>query len=156
MRFRFFAIPVFDPGPAEAELNAFLGQHVVCSVERQLVQAPHAAAWAVCVGYQAAAEAGRELPSPKKGRLDYREVLSESDFRLYARLRDLRKTLAEAQGVPAYTLFTNEQLPAMVTHRVTTKDALAKLDGIGEARVTKYADAFLDALRSGRAGESDA
>ena len=45
-----------------------------------------------------------------EGRIDYKEVLSAPEFERFARLRLLRKELAEKEGVPAYAIFTNEQL----------------------------------------------
>jgi superfamily II DNA helicase RecQ len=59
----------------------------------------------------------------------------------------LRKSLAEQEGVPAYALFTNEQLAEMITRRVTTTAALGKVSGVGKARLEKYADTFLNLLK---------
>ncbi len=55
--------------------------------------------------------------------------------------------------MPAYALFTNEQLAAMVRQRVATAAALAEIDGVGAARVAKYGAPFLDVLR-GRSGDA--
>ena len=44
---------------------------------------------------------------------------------MFAKLRALRKTLADREGVPAYALFTNEQLADMVRRRITTGEAMA-------------------------------
>lgn len=82
----------------------------------------------------------------KGSKVDYREVLSEADFKLFARLRTLRKELAEHEGVPAYALFTNEQLAAMVARRVRTPAELGAIPGVGAARVEKYASRFLELL----------
>jgi hypothetical protein len=46
----------------------------------------------------------------KRAKVDYRELLSAGDFVLFAKLRILRKGMAEREAVPAYALFTNEQL----------------------------------------------
>ena len=75
-------------------------------------------------------------------------MLNEADFALFAKLRDLRKKLAEQEGVPAYALFTNEQLAQMAQQRVTTQAQLAALDGVGPARIEKYGEAFLNLLLS--------
>jgi hypothetical protein len=55
------------------------------------------------------------------GKVDYREVLSAQDFAVFSKLREVRKGLAEKEGVPPYTIFTNEQLAAVVRQKVTTK-----------------------------------
>ncbi len=81
--------------------------------------------------------------STRKSRIDYREVLNDKDFALFAKLRDLRKTLAEQESVPAYAVFNNGQLAAMVQKRVTSKAALAAIEGVSAARIEKYGEAFL-------------
>ena len=48
--------------------------------------------------------------------------------------------------MPAYAVFTNEQLAEMVQRRVTSAAALREIAGIGEARVEKYGPAFLDLI----------
>jgi superfamily II DNA helicase RecQ len=60
-------------------------------------------------------------------------------------LRQLRKTIAEQQGVPVYAVFTNEQLAGMVKKPPQNiKDILA-INGVGEARVKQFGEAFLEA-----------
>jgi hypothetical protein len=46
----------------------------------------------------------------------------------------------------------NEQLAAMVEKRVTSKKALMEIDGVGEARVSKYGDEALAILRDAFTG----
>ena len=75
-----------------------------------------------------------------------REVLSPEDFAVYVRLRELRKTIAAEEAIPPYSVFTNEQLAAIVTGRVSSKADLGKIAGIGEARLEKYGSRFLSLL----------
>ena len=65
-------------------------------------------------------------------KVDYREVLSPEDFAVFARLRQVRKEIAQDDAVPVYTVFTNEQLAQMVQGRATTKAALEKIAGVGD------------------------
>ena len=58
------------------------------------------------------ADKARAATGPK---IDYKEVLNEVDFAVFARLRDLRKVISDKEAIPAYSIFTNEQLAAMVT-----------------------------------------
>lgn len=60
-------------------------------------------------------------------------------------MRSHRKTVAEAESVRAYTIFTNAQLAAMVQLVSPTLQDVAAIDGVGEARMT-YAPAFLALL----------
>ena len=45
-----------------------------------------------------------------KEKVDYKLVLSEADFSLFSRLREIRKQIAIADAVPAYAVFTDEEL----------------------------------------------
>jgi superfamily II DNA helicase RecQ len=58
----------------------------------------------------------------------------------------LRKDIAQAEGMPVYTIFTNEQLAQMVQTRTTTKAALEKIAGVGDARIEKYGGRVLELL----------
>ena len=149
MQLRFFTIPIPGGDEAAEELNRFLSAHRILAVDRQVARDGGASVWAVCVGYESA---GESRPAAiKRGKVDYREVLNEADFTVYARLRSLRKEIAEREGVPLYNLFTNEQMAEMVTRRVDSAAALREISGIGEARVEKYGAAFLAALAEARA-----
>ena len=147
MQIRFFAIPALDPGAAEAELNTLLAAGRVSGVERQLVADGAASFWAVAVTL---VEGPGPLPAGLKAgggrRVDYREILSEADFAVFAQLRALRKSVAEAEAVPPYAVFTNEQLAAMVRERVAGAEALGCIEGVGPARVARYGEAFLQVL----------
>ena len=150
MKLKFFAIPALDPEPAEEMLNRFLATHRVVEVERRLVEDGRASIWAVCVSWvEGVAPSAAAPDGTKKGRIDYREVLPADEFTLYDRLRTLRKQQAEAEGLPPFAVFTNEQLADMVRKRVTTAEALAAIDGIGEARLSRYGEAALKILREG-------
>lgn len=145
MQLRFFTVPIHGSEAISEELNRFLASQRILVVERHLVQDGGASAWAVCVAFEPAGEGGRP-PTTRRGKVDYREVLSEADFIAYARLRNLRKEIAEQDGVPVYALFTNEQMAEMVTRRVATVGALREIAGVGDARVEKYGAPFLAAL----------
>ena len=148
MRFRFFTIATQLPVQGQDALNAFCAQHRVVSVEKQFVAQGMESFWSICVTYIENSETSRSIQGGKRDRIDYKEVLNEQDFAIYAELRNLRKSLAEQEGVPAYALFTNEQLAEMVTQRVTTQVALGEIDGVGKARLEKYGDSFLTLLKT--------
>ena len=149
MQLRFFTIPIHGGGDIADELNRFLAGSRILSIDRHLVQDGANSAWAICVSFESAGQ-GRPTSGNglgKQGKVDYREVLNEADFTVYARLRSLRKEISDQEGLPAYALFTNEQMAEMVQRRVTTAAAMREIQGIGDARMEKYADAFLQVLR---------
>jgi superfamily II DNA helicase RecQ len=145
MQMRFFTIPVHGGDTAEEALNHFLASHRVLAIDRSFVQDQANSGWSLCVSF----EPGESRPQPdgKRLRVDYREVLNEGDFAVFARLRALRKELSDAEGVPPYALFTNEQLAEMVQRVVRTPAAMLEISGIGETRLKKYGRRFLDLLQ---------
>lgn len=149
MKLDVFAIPAHGPaqggGDAQDALNRHLANARVLSVERAFVADGANSFWSVCVLSQPGA---RDAKPAAKPRVDYREVLGEADFGVYLRLRELRKTLAERDGVPPYAVFTNEQLAEIARRRADSVTALREIDGVGEARVEKYATSVLGALRA--------
>jgi ATP-dependent DNA helicase RecQ len=75
-----------------------------------------------------------------------------ADAGLFARLRALRRRLADARGVPAYVIFGDATLLAMAAQRPTTDAELLAVSGVGPKKLARYGDAFLAVLR-GAAGE---
>jgi hypothetical protein len=96
------------------------------------------------------ATATRPPTGGSRKKVDYRDTLSETQFALFAKFRTLRKMLADQEGVPAYALFTNEQLADMVHRPVLSLEGLASIDGVGQARAEKYGAAFLCLLKEPR------
>jgi superfamily II DNA helicase RecQ len=144
MQFKIFSVNVNGDTPSEEAMNKFLRSHRILSVQKELC----GDAWCFCVEYFESGDA--VVPSsfsPKRNeRVDYREVLSESDFAVYSAVRDLRKKLAAVDAVPVYTVCTNEHLAQMVTDKCTTLSALQKIPGFGEAKIKKYGKQFLEIL----------
>ena len=136
------------------ELNSFLRGHRILKVERELVQRESAPCWAVCVEYlegvAAMSRAGVRSGRGQENKIDYRQVLSEADFAVFSMLRDLRRGLAEAEGVPMYAIFTNEQLAKFAQSRPQSKADLEKVEGVGGARSDKYGARVLDVLAAAK------
>jgi ATP-dependent DNA helicase RecQ len=74
------------------------------------------------------------------------DALPAEDEELFQRLRDLRKELADRQGVPAYIVFSDKVLKEMAARRPATDVELLAVPGVGPAKLERYGRAFLDAL----------
>ena len=150
MQVKFFQIPSVGCEAVEAEMNTFLRSHRILKVERELVQRETSPCWAVCVEYMDGAVAsGSSSRIGQRGgdkKVDYKELLSEADFSLFLILRDLRKSLAEIEGVPIYAIFTNEQLAKLAQARAQSQADLEKIEGVGKAKIEKYGRRVLDTI----------
>ena len=149
MPLKFFLVPIHDCGTGEEELNRFLRNHRVLAVDRRWVDQGTSSFWAVCVDYLDEHPGGGNSKSGKsaqRSKVDYKEILSADEFAVFSRLRDLRKEIAQSEAIPVYTVFTNVQLAQMVQQRAKSVDDLSKIEGVGSARVEKYADRILPLL----------
>ena len=63
-------------------------------------------------------------------------------------LRATRARLAREQSVPAYVIFHDATLAQMLRERPQTPEELAKISGVGAAKLAKYGEAFLGVLRA--------
>jgi ATP-dependent DNA helicase RecQ len=72
---------------------------------------------------------------------------SAADGALFQRLRTLRRQLADAEGVPAYIVFSDAVLTRMAATRPTDEAGLLAVPGIGPTKLARYGAAFLRLLR---------
>lgn len=76
-----------------------------------------------------------------------------TDKALLKRLTALRRTIAEQQRVPPFIIFTNATLRDMADKKPRTRSAMLKVDGVGEGKLERYADAFLKEIAAYEDGE---
>ena len=65
---------------------------------------------------------------------------------MYDALRAWRTERAQSEGKPAYILFTNRQLVAIVRARPSSRAELERVPGVGANRLRDYGPAVLEVL----------
>ncbi|MEB4591209.1 DNA helicase RecQ [Candidatus Thiothrix sp. Deng01] len=75
-----------------------------------------------------------------------RDTLPAAALALFEALRNLRKRLAEEQGVPPYIIFHDATLLHMANGRPQTLEAMRGIPGIGQRKLEQYGQAFLDVV----------
>ncbi len=88
----------------------------------------------------------RDTIAASKGRPAAKALVSEEAAPLLSALKAKRRALAEAQGVPAYIIFNDRTLIEMAETRPHTLDDLAKVGGVGAAKLERYGQAFLEVI----------
>jgi ATP-dependent DNA helicase RecQ len=68
------------------------------------------------------------------------------DRGLFEALRQLRRTIAEERGVPAFIVFGDATLRDLARQRPTTPAALRRARGVGEQKLVDLGDRFLAAI----------
>ena len=90
------------------------------------------------------AEPGRSSSGRKA-----RAVHAEDDDPLFVALRAERMRLAREQGVPPYVVFHDSTLRDMALLKPRNRDEMAAVQGIGQAKLARYGDAFLAIIAAG-------
>jgi ATP-dependent DNA helicase RecQ len=72
--------------------------------------------------------------------------LDGSDRELFDALRARRRELAQEAGVPPYIVFGDRVLLEMVARKPRSHADLLQVPGVGQAKLERYGDAFLDVL----------
>jgi superfamily II DNA helicase RecQ len=150
MKLKFFSVNALDPEADQDSLDCFCNSHRLVSVDKRFVENGEFCFWSVCVVYleSSSSPAKPTAAVNKRAQVDYRETLNEEEFAAYSKLRELRKALADSDGVPIYAVFTNAQLADMVTNRATSLTALGEINGIGSAKLDKYGKHFTKLLQN--------
>jgi ATP-dependent DNA helicase RecQ len=73
-----------------------------------------------------------------------------ADEPLFQALKKLRKEIADERSVPAYLVFSDATLRAMVAAHPRTASEMLAVSGVGPVKLEAYGDRFLQTLRSHR------
>ena len=102
-----------------------------------------------------AVELRQDQPGARKARAKRRPSgrdegyeLPEPSAILWEALRECRMEFAKAQGVPPYVIFHDATLREMASTSPVNLDELADVAGVGEKKLQRYGEAFLDVIRA--------
>jgi len=70
----------------------------------------------------------------------------EYDKRLFEKLRQVRKTLAEKAAVPPFVIFSDASLIEMAAYLPTTDSEFLSINGVGQKKLESYGEIFIDAI----------
>ena len=84
-----------------------------------------------------------EIPQKKKAAVVKDAPLPPADEKLLAALKDLRKSLAMRQSIPAYVVFTDATLVDMCRLKPKTQEEFMEVSGAGQAKSQRYGEVFL-------------
>ena len=87
--------------------------------------------------------AGAGRVAPRSSRALSPCAASPEEEELFERLRALRKSLADSQGVPAYIVFSDKVLREMAARRPKGAAELLAVPGVGPAKLERYGASFL-------------
>ncbi len=140
MQIKLFTVPIGDSGAALDELNRFLRGNKILEVQNHLISNPNGAYWCFCVRY---IEKTFRQTSDTKTKVDYKQVLDETTFKKFSKLREIRKKVAADEVLPAYAIFTDKELVELAKLETITEKALLSTKGIGDKKVERFGKHFI-------------
>ena len=73
-------------------------------------------------------------------------ALPDSDATLFQALRERRMEIACTQNLPPYVIFHDKTLIELATAKPTSRAEMARVPGVGEAKLDRYGPAFLEVI----------
>ena len=146
LQYAAFSLPLYPVSDEQEEVNRFLRGHQVVQTRKELAVMDGAPRWAILVEYLDRKE--KSTGEIIKGKVDYKEILNDTDFLLFSKLREVRKKLAEENGLPVYAVCTNDQLAEIAKRKPKNLAECMKIDGIGQSKADKYVPSFIECISS--------
>lgn len=147
MRISIFTVPVGDSSDLVNELNRFLASNKILEVDQHFYQNSKGGYWTFCVRYLEKMNEPGRTPFGKN-KTDYKNVLTERNFKKFSRLREFRKAIANDDAVPAYAVFTDAELAEIAKLDVFNEKMLLAIPGIGKKKVEKYGEILLRKIQN--------
>jgi ATP-dependent DNA helicase RecQ len=119
-----------------------LGLHVGKERERPAAFRARRERAAPAAAGQRASSVARTEPDPASD-----VVLSPADVPLFASLKALRSSIAREEQVPAYVVFSDRTLAELAARKPRTPTGFLEVRGVGQAKLDKYGERFLSAIR---------
>ncbi|MBN1654624.1 MAG: HRDC domain-containing protein [Deltaproteobacteria bacterium] len=140
---RHFTVPVYEGRAAEEELNRFLRGHQILEVREEFTANGSNSLWCVSVKYAGEYRGEFHKIGSNKNRVDYKEVLEPEAFARFVELRARRKTISENEALPAFAVFTDEELSQIARIKEPQLKDLREIRGIGEKKLARFGSLIL-------------
>lgn len=128
------------------EINHFLRSHKIIDIHKELAVQNGNSLWTFCVSYLLSSIVSPSAVQSKNAKIDYKEVLDETAFNAFSRLRKVRKAIADEEAVPAYAIFTDAELAELAKLKELTMSIMQTIPGIGKKKVEKYGSRIIDEM----------
>lgn len=145
MQIKLFTIPVSDNGTFSEELNRFLRSQKILEVENHLVSNEKGAFWCFCLKYIGSPVTYQKKEEVKK---DYKNELDEATFKVFSKLREVRKILAAEDAIPAYAVATDQELAEIAKLDEINEQTLLTVKGFGKKKLEKYGKRMIEKWES--------
>jgi len=152
MQIKIFNIPIPGGEGMNEEMNLFLRSKRILQIEDHIVQGGQGSFWCFSIKYlEDVSIADRD-----RAKVDYRDILDEETFKRFSALREIRKRISIEGAVPAYAVFTDEELSALAKLNPITAAGMKQIKGIAERKIEKYGHHFIKTMDNEESQQPDA
>lgn len=141
MQIKLYTVPVFGSEAIEEELNRFLRGHRILQLERHFC-ADNGGYWAILIEYVDGDPVAEAPPANRRERKDFTEGLTEEEKQRFEYYKKVRKQLADEKAIPAYLVFTNEELALLSKVPDLSEETAKHIKGIAPQRLKDYVHHF--------------
>lgn len=138
-----FVVPAAGDDAAEEALNRFLRGHQVLDVREEFVPDGANSLWCIAVRYAEGREGSGRRTGSGRSSIDYKDVLEPEAFARFVELRKRRKAIADAEGLPAFAVFTDKELAAIAELKDPKPEDLKSVKGIAGKRAERFGSRIL-------------
>ncbi|MGD9707324.1 MAG: HRDC domain-containing protein [Candidatus Delongbacteria bacterium] len=150
---KIFTVPVFESEQAVDELNKFLNSHRVIKIREEFNPNVSDGYWSFCVEYL---QSGiNKSKSNNVEKVDYKNILTEDQFKIFSRFRAIRKEIAKEEALPAYAIFTDKELADISKLNELSVSKLKSVEGIGEKKIERYGLKFIEMFKEKSGNEEN-
>lgn len=145
MQLKFFTFSILSASAEEEIVNKFLRTVKVLEIKKDLVVMGDNAYWTICVLYLLYGNS-EASPVMQRGKIDYKDILSDEQFKKFCQLRKVRKQISEDDAVPAFAVFTDMELSEISKLDDINCSTLKGINGIGIKKLEKYGQRFCELI----------
>ena len=154
MQVKFFTVPVFDFIEEENALNKFLRSHRVLQTERHFCP-DNGGYWAWMVEYSQGEPIAESPPANRKERKDVTKELNEEELARFNRFKIIRRNIAENHSIPAYLVFTDNELAILSRLSWLDAETVKSVKGIAPSHLKDFVEYFYSDNNGQKSGAFD-
>jgi len=154
MQIKTFILPVLSAESSEEALNKFLRSHRVLQLERHFCS-ENSGYWAILVEYVDGDLTDSVPPAHRRDRQNAAQDLNDDEKQRYEVYRQVRSTLATKNAVPAYLIFTNEELATLAKLPELNETTIKEVKSIAPSRLKAYIEHFYTATNAEESRKPD-
>ncbi len=148
-------LPSHGDRQTEEELNRFLRSHRILQVERRFCE-ENGGYWALLVEYVEGDPSAEAPPAMRRERKDFSESLTEEEKQRYENYKTVRKELAQQHNIPAYLVFTNEELAILSRLPDLNEQTVHGVKGVAPQRMKDFIRYFFTQNHAETSGQLNA